>query len=82
MPILRRAGQDHPADEPQEERRSDPFTREQIDDAKRLAAEYERLKGERESNREILRHLARLGKISKDRVDALYPPRRRKRKGD
>lgn len=83
MPVFKRNPDptDPPAGPIEEERRSDLFTREQVEEAQALAQAYEDIKGRREANREILRHLARLGKISRERVDSIYRPRQRRSAG-
>ncbi|SRR6266487_2025999 len=64
----------------------DPFTREQVELADQLDVEYRAIVEKREANRELLRYLARSGKVSREVVDDLYKPkvatRPRKLKGE
>lgn len=65
--------------EPQTFDSSESFTQEQVRKAIQLSEEYERVVRERAENREILRRLAALGKISYQKVNSLYAPYRRRK---
>jgi hypothetical protein len=53
----------------------DEFTREQVNLADSLEAQYRNALEQREANREILRHLAKQGKVTQEVVDSFYPPK-------
>lgn len=64
----------------------DPFVQEQVNLADALEVQYRSCLEQRESNREILRHLAKQGKVDRSTVDSFYPPKvatkPRRRKGE